>query len=152
MHSPTISWAWKNQQSRCSHGPWGSTIPISLLPMKKQKVTGVWHLTSYFLLPNLTVMSDHRFPDGISSVDRYLSLRCYFGIFKRVVPLHTRLLRLAHSSPFFGFLVSLSSRGISVKRSNPGHSWKQTKGNKLPRKDLESDLVKLMHNQIHLST
>jgi hypothetical protein len=34
VHSPTTSWTWKNQRSRCSLGPWGSTIPISSLFMK----------------------------------------------------------------------------------------------------------------------
>jgi hypothetical protein len=101
---------------------------------------------------DLTIVNDRRFLDRISSVDQYLSLRCYFRIFKRVIPLHTRLLRLTHSSPFSRFLVRFSKMGISVKRSNPGHSWKQTKGNKLPRMDWKSDLVQLMHNQIHLST
>jgi hypothetical protein len=63
----------ENQRSGCSHGPWGSTIPISSLPTKTQRNQVVRHLTPYFLLPNLTVMSDHRLPDGISSIDQYLS-------------------------------------------------------------------------------
>jgi hypothetical protein len=29
---------------------------------------------------DLTVVNDRRFPDRISSIDQYLSLRCYFGI------------------------------------------------------------------------
>jgi hypothetical protein len=65
VHSPTTSWMGKIQRPKCSHGPWGSMILISSLPMKTQKVTGVRHLTSYFLLPNLAIMSDHRFPNGI---------------------------------------------------------------------------------------
>jgi hypothetical protein len=40
---------------------------------KDIKVTGVRHLTSYFLLPNLMVMNDHILPDGISSIDHHLS-------------------------------------------------------------------------------
>jgi hypothetical protein len=67
VHSPTTSWTGKIQWPRCSHGPWGSTILISSLSMKVQKVKVVRRLTSYFLLPNLAVMSDHRFLDGISS-------------------------------------------------------------------------------------
>jgi hypothetical protein len=31
---------------------------------------------------NLTVVNDHRSPDRISSIDQYLSLRCYFGILR----------------------------------------------------------------------
>jgi hypothetical protein len=77
VHSPTTSWTWKNQRSRCSHGPWGSTIPISSLPTKTQKDKVVRHLTPPppppLLSPtNLMVMGDHRFPDGISSVDQHL--------------------------------------------------------------------------------
>jgi hypothetical protein len=98
------------------------------------------------------IVNDRRLSDRISSVDQYLSLRCYFGILKRVVPLHTGLLRLALPSPFSRFLASHSKKGISGKRSNPGHSWKQTKGNKFPGMDWKSDLVPLMHNQLHLST
>jgi hypothetical protein len=41
----------KNQWSRCSHGPWGSTVTISSLPNKTQKNKRVRHLTPYLLLP-----------------------------------------------------------------------------------------------------
>jgi hypothetical protein len=40
----------------------------------------------------LMIVNDCRSPDRVSSVDQYLSLRYYFGIFKRVIPLHTGLL------------------------------------------------------------
>jgi hypothetical protein len=73
---------------------------------------------------DLTFVNDRRFSDRISSADQHLSLHCYFGVFKRVIPLRTGLLRLAHSSPFSGFLVGLYTKGISMKRSNPGHPWK----------------------------
>jgi hypothetical protein len=73
----------------------------------------------------LTVVNDCRSPDRISSVDHYLSLRCYFRIFKRVIPLHAGLSRPTHSSPFSRLLVNLSKEGIFVKRSIPGHSWIQ---------------------------
>jgi hypothetical protein len=63
----------------CSHGPWGSTVPTSSLPTKTQKVTGVRNLTSYFLLPNLTVMNDHRFSNEISFVDQHLSRSRYLS-------------------------------------------------------------------------
>jgi hypothetical protein len=71
--------------------------------------------------------------------------------FKRVIPPCIGLLRLAHSNPFSKFLVNLSKEGILVKRSIPGHSWRQIRGNKLPRMDWKSDLVQLAHNYIHLS-
>jgi hypothetical protein len=71
--------------------------------------------------------------------------------FKRVIPPRTGLLRLAHSSPFSRFLVNLSKEGISMKRSIPGHSWRQIRGNKFPRMEWKSDLVQLAHNYIHLS-
>jgi hypothetical protein len=66
--------------------------------------------------------------------------------FKRVIPPRTGLLRLAHSSPSSRFLVNLSKEEISVKRSIPGHSWRQIRGNKLSRMDWRPDLVQLMHN------
>ena len=73
MHSPMTSWTWKNQRSRCSHDPWGSTIPISPLPTKTQKDKVVRHLIPPPLSPtNIIGMGDHRFPDEISSVDQHL--------------------------------------------------------------------------------
>jgi hypothetical protein len=95
---------------------------LAILEDRGKRVKAINALVRSF---DLTVVNDRRFPDRISSVDQYLSLRCYFGILKRVIPLHTGLLRLAHPSPFSRFLVSLSKKEISVKRSNPGHSWIQ---------------------------
>jgi hypothetical protein len=66
--------------------------------------------------------------------------------FKRVIPPRTGLLRLAHSSPFSRFLVNLSKEGISVKRSIPGHPWRQIRVNNFPRMGWKPDLVQLMHN------
>jgi hypothetical protein len=101
---------------------------------------------------DMMVVNDHGSSDRISSIDSLLIPTLLLQNLKRVIPLHIGLLRLARSSPFSGFLVNLSKKGVSVKRYNLGHSWKPTKGNKLQRMDWKSDLVQLMHNQIHLST
>jgi hypothetical protein len=53
-------------------------IPISSLSTKVQKDKVIRRLTSYFLLPNLTVMSDHRSPNGISSIDS-IPIRDFLG-------------------------------------------------------------------------
>jgi hypothetical protein len=126
-------------------GGGGSTIPISSLFTKIERKRGkVCNALVTFV--NLTVVNDHGSSDRISSVDSLLIPTLLLQNFKRVIPPRTGLLRLAHSSPFSRFLVNLSKEGISVKRSIPGLSWRQTKGNKLPRMDWKSDLVQLMHN------
>jgi hypothetical protein len=138
---------WKDQRSKCSHGPWGggSTIPISSLFTKIERKRGkVCNALVTFV--NLTVVNDHGSSDRISSVDSLLILTLLLRNLKRVIPPRTGLLRLAPSSPFSRFLVNLSKEGISVKRSIPGHSGRQTRGNKFPRMDWKSDLVQLMHN------
>jgi hypothetical protein len=82
---------------------------------------------------DLMVVKDRRFPDGISSIDQYLSLHCYFGILKRTIPLHTGLLRLAHPSPFPRFLVSLSKEGNLRAEVYFGPFLDIDKGNNFPR-------------------
>jgi hypothetical protein len=42
-----------------------------------KRVKAIYALIHSF---DLTVVNDRRFPDRISSIDQYLSLRCYFGI------------------------------------------------------------------------
>jgi hypothetical protein len=64
----------------------------------------------------------------------------------RVIPPHTGLLILAQPSPFSRFLVTLSKEGISVKRSIPGHPWRQIRINNFLRTGWKPDLVQLMHN------
>jgi hypothetical protein len=66
--------------------------------------------------------------------------------FKRGIPPHTGLLRLAQPSPFSRFLVTLSKEGISGKRSIPGHPWRQIRVNNFLRMGWNPDLVQLMHN------
>jgi hypothetical protein len=95
---------------------------------------------------NLTVMNDPRSSDGISSDDSLLIPTLLPQNFKRVIPPRTGLLRLAHSSHFSRFLVNLPKEGISVKRSIPGHPWRQIRGNNFPRMGWKSDLVQLKHN------
>jgi hypothetical protein len=63
---------------------------------------------------NLTVVNDHGSSDRISSVDSLLIPTLLLRNFKRVIPPRTGLLRLAHSSPFSGFLVNLSKEGKSL--------------------------------------
>jgi hypothetical protein len=117
-------------------GGGGSTIPISSLFTKIERKRGkVCNALVTFV--NLTVVNDHGSSDRISSVDSLLIPTLLLRNFKRVIPPRTGLLRLAHSSPFSRFLVNLSKEGISVKRSIPGHSWRQTRGNKLPEDGLE---------------
>jgi hypothetical protein len=73
-------------------------IQISSLFMKIEG-KGVKEINALTHSLDLTIVNDNRFPDRISSINQYLSLRCYFGISKRIIPLHTGLLRLAHPSP-----------------------------------------------------
>jgi hypothetical protein len=123
----------------------GSTIPISSLFTKIEGKRGkVCNALVTFV--NLTVVNGYGSSDEISFVDLLLIPTLLPRNLKRVIPPRTGLLRLAHSSPFSRFLENLSKKGISVTSPIPGPSWKQTKGNKLPRMDWKSDLVQLMHN------
>jgi hypothetical protein len=82
---------------------------------------------------NLTVVNGPGSSDGISSVDSLLIPMLLPQNFKRVIPPRTGLLRLSHSSPFSRFLVNLPKEGIYVKRSIPGHPWRQIRVNNFPR-------------------
>ena len=82
---------------------------------------------------NLTVVKGYGSPDEISVVDLLHIPTLLPRNLKRVIPPRTGLIRLVHSSPFFGFLVNLSKEEISVKRSVPGHSWIQIREDKFPR-------------------
>ena len=64
---------------------------------------------------NLTVVNGYGSSDEISFVDLLLISTLLSQNLKRVIPPSTRLLRLAHSSPFSRFLENLSKKGISVK-------------------------------------
>jgi hypothetical protein len=70
---------------------------------------------------NLTVMNGYGSPDEISFDDLLHIPTLLPRNLKRVIPPHTRLIRLVRSSPFSGFLVNLSKEEISMKRSIPGH-------------------------------
>jgi hypothetical protein len=144
-HSSTTSWMWKYQQSKCSYRPWGYTIPISSLFMKIEG-KGARYVMPLFSFVNLIFVSDPGSSDGISSIDSLLIPMLLPQNFKRIIPPRTRLLRLAHSSPFSKFLVNLPKEGISVKRSIPGHPWRQIRGKNFPRTGWKSDLVQLKNN------
>jgi hypothetical protein len=82
---------------------------------------------------NLMVVNDYGSSDEISYVDLLHLTTLLSWNLNRIVPPRTGLIRPVHSSPCSGFLVNLSKEEISVKRSLPGHSWKQIKGNSFPR-------------------
>jgi hypothetical protein len=70
---------------------------------------------------NLTVVNGYGSPDEISFDDLLHIPALLPQNLKRVIPPRTGLIRLVHSSPFFGFLVNLSKEEICVKRSILGH-------------------------------
>jgi hypothetical protein len=51
----------------------------------------------------------------------------------RIVPPRKGLIRPTRSNPYSGFRVNLSTEGISVTRSLPGHSREQIKEDNFPR-------------------
>ena len=63
---------------------------------------------------NLMVVNDHGSSDRISSVDWLLIPTLLPRNLKRVIPLHTGLLRLVRSGMFSRFLVNLSKEGKSL--------------------------------------
>jgi hypothetical protein len=63
---------------------------------------------------NLTVVSYHRSSDGTSSIDSLLIPTLLLWDFKMIIPPHTGLLKIAHSSPFSRFLMNLSKEGKSL--------------------------------------
>ena len=54
----------------------------NFLAIHEDRGKGARYVTPLFSFVNLTVVNDHGSSDGISSVDQYLSLRCYFGILR----------------------------------------------------------------------
>jgi hypothetical protein len=82
---------------------------------------------------NLMVVNDHGSPDEISYVDLSLLTTLLSWNINRIVPPRAGLIRPMHSNPCSGFLANLSKEGISMKRSLPGHFWKQIKGDSFPR-------------------
>jgi hypothetical protein len=79
------------------------------------------------------VVNDYGSSDEISSVDLFRLTTLLSWNLNRIVPPRTGLIRSVRSSPYSGFLVNLSEEGISVKRSLPGHSQEQIKGDSFPR-------------------
>ena len=101
-------------------GVFGSMIPISSLFTKIERKRGKV-CNSLITFVNLTVVNGYGSPDEISFDDLLHIPTLLPRNLKRVIPPHTRLIRLVRSSPFSGFLVNLSKEEISVKRSIPGH-------------------------------
>jgi hypothetical protein len=110
---------WKDQRSKCSHGPWGTYDP-DFLAIHEDGWKRNKRYNALTTSVNLMVVNDHGSSDRISSVDLLLIPTLLPRNLKGVIPPCTGLLRLAHSSPFSGFLVNLSKEEISVKRSIPG--------------------------------
>jgi hypothetical protein len=63
-----------------------------------------------------TVMSDHRSPDGISSVDSLLHPYVVISVFKKIVPPHAKSLRPYAFTTAFPVLDGLFKEGISMGR------------------------------------
>jgi hypothetical protein len=123
----------------------GSTILISSLFMKIEGKRGkVCNALATFV--NLTVVNGYGSSDEISFVNLLLIPTLLSQNLKRVIPPRTRLLRLAHSSPFSRFLENLSKKEISGKSPILGPSWKQTKVNSFPRTGWKPNLVQPRHN------
>jgi hypothetical protein len=62
------------------------------------------------------VVSDHRSPDGISSIDSLLHPYAVISVFKRIVPPHAGLLRPYTFTIIFSVLYGLFKEGISMGR------------------------------------
>ena len=69
---------------------------------------------------DLTVMSDHRSPDGISSVDSLLHPYVVISVFKRIVPPHAGSLRPYAFTTAFSVLKGIFKECIYMGRFNQG--------------------------------
>jgi hypothetical protein len=69
---------------------------------------------------DLTVVSDHRSPDGISSVDSLLHPYAVISVFKRIVPPYAGLLRPYAFTTAFPVLDGLFKEGNSMGRVTQG--------------------------------
>jgi hypothetical protein len=65
-------------------------------------------------------MSDHSFPDGISSVDSLLHPYVVISVFKKIVPPHAESLRPYAFTTAFPVLDGLFKEGISMGRFTQG--------------------------------
>jgi hypothetical protein len=63
---------------------------------------------------NLMVMSDHRSPDGISSVNLLLHPYAVISVFKRIIPHYAGLLRPYAFTTAFPVLDGIFKEGISM--------------------------------------
>jgi hypothetical protein len=72
VHPSTTSWTWKNQRSRLLSWTLGIYGP-DFFAIHEDTENKRGKASNTLLTPtNLTVVRDHRFLDGISSVDRHL--------------------------------------------------------------------------------
>jgi hypothetical protein len=69
---------------------------------------------------DLTVLSDHRSPDGISSVDSLLHPYAVISVFKRIVPPYAGLLRSYAFTTASPVLDGFFKEGISMGRFTQG--------------------------------
>ena len=69
---------------------------------------------------DLTVVSDHRSLDGISSVDSLLHPYVVISVFKKIVPPHAGSLRPCAFTTAFLVLEGIFKEGISMGRFNQG--------------------------------
>ena len=69
---------------------------------------------------NLSVVSDHRSPDGISSVDSLLHPYIVISVFKKIVPPHAGSLRPYAFTTAFLVLDGIFKEGISMGRFTQG--------------------------------
>jgi hypothetical protein len=66
------------------------------------------------------VVSDRRYPDGISSIDSLLHPYVVISVFKRIVPTHAGSLRPYAFSTAFPILDGFFKDGISMGRFTQG--------------------------------
>jgi hypothetical protein len=138
--SPIAPWTWKNQRSRYSHRPWGSTVPIpSLLTKIKEK--GVKAFNALVYSSNLTVVNDRRSSDRISSVDRYLFFESSRDS-ATSAPLQSLCTQSATSSELF--------KRVSLWGGLSRVSPETDKGIDFPRNDLNSELIQCAYIHINL--
>jgi hypothetical protein len=69
---------------------------------------------------DLMVVSDHRSPDGISSVDLLLHPYAVISVFKRIVPPYAGLLRSYAFTTAFPVLDGIFNEGISMGEITQG--------------------------------
>jgi hypothetical protein len=140
VHSPSAPWMWKNQWSRYSHEPWGSTVPISSL-LTKIKKKGMKAFNALVYSSNLMVVNDRRSSDRISSIDRYLFFESSRDS-ATSVPLQSLCTQGATSSEIF--------KKVSLWGGLSRVSSETDKGVDFSRNNLNSELIQCAYIHINL--